>query len=328
MATQPRKTTSLSFDQIEQVAGNVPGQMDAYRAGELDGLSRVKRAKLVQARRERARLEAKHGADHRLVAEADRRMANEHRVLVNARMERDRIGTPALERAEGEWLLHGYVRTRDGLAVGNATVAIYPDAEGQQDALVDTKSDSKGYFKISFADVPQKDSGLSSGESTERPQEEAELEAGGLHINTNMNTLNSRRAALSEEGLQRLDTGLRVNSVIRERFTRQAYYVGGRPSGGTLTMVDKAFYPAPSMIAYRDIILADSGLAGDACRLRTQFLGNSATRELHNLKNEKPGCQLAAMRPDHRVYFRNEAEAERVGYDFCAYCYGKARSKR
>jgi hypothetical protein len=75
-------------------------------------------------------------------------------------------------------------------------------------------------------------------------------------------------------------------------------------------------------------MLAKTGQGGNGCQLRTRLLGNSATRELHDLDNEKSGCQIEEIRPDHRIYFRSEAEAERLGYDYCAHCYGKARSRR
>jgi hypothetical protein len=58
------------------------------------------------------------------------------------------------------------------------------------------------------------------------------------------------------------------------------------------------------------------------------LLGDSGSRELHDLDNEKPGCQIPEIRPDRRVYFQTTAQAEKLGYDFCAYCFGRQRSKR
>ena len=59
--------------------------------------------------------------------------------------------------------------------------------------------------------------------------------------------------------------------------------------------------------------------------------GCSATRARASCTtstNEKPACQIAEIRPDHRFYFQNEDQARKLGYDFCAYCFGKKRSKR
>lgn len=62
--------------------------------------------------------------------------------------------------------------------------------------------------------------------------------------------------------------------------------------------------------------------------VKTRFLGNSHARELHDLKNTKKQCQINAIKPDYRVYFRTEREAVAAGYDFCKYCFGKQKSKR
>lgn len=62
--------------------------------------------------------------------------------------------------------------------------------------------------------------------------------------------------------------------------------------------------------------------------LKTDLLGNSHARELHNLKNTKKRCRLDTIPADHRVYFRTEREAVAAGYDFCAWCYGKDKSRR
>ena len=39
-------------------------------------------------------------------------------------------------------------------------------------------------------------------------------------------------------------------------------------------------------------------------------------------------CRIDEIRPDHRVYFNTQREAQAAGYDYCAYCFGKEKSKR
>lgn len=58
------------------------------------------------------------------------------------------------------------------------------------------------------------------------------------------------------------------------------------------------------------------------------LLGNSHVRELHDLNNVKKQCQIDGIAADHRVYFRSEREAVKAGYDYCAYCFGRNKSKR
>lgn len=56
----------------------------------------------------------------------------------------------------------------------------------------------------------------------------------------------------------------------------------------------------------------------------TRYLGNSHTRELHDLKNTTRQCQIDEIRADHRRYFESpeRAAAPPFGYDTCAYCMG------
>ncbi len=60
----------------------------------------------------------------------------------------------------------------------------------------------------------------------------------------------------------------------------------------------------------------------------TRYLANAASGEFHDLENTKSLCQIEEIRVDRRFYLRNEAEAAELGYDFCAYCFGRDRSRR
>jgi hypothetical protein len=83
--------------------------------------------------------------------------------------------------------------------------------------------------------------------------------------------------------------------------------------------------------SYRDLILDTNAYkppASDKDRRSTRYLGNSATRELHDLKNEKPRCHIDIIRFDHCINFNTQKEAVAADYDFCAYCFGKEKSKR
>jgi hypothetical protein len=106
-------------------------------------------------------------------------------------------------------------------------------------------------------------------------------------------------------------------------------YLSSRGSGKVAPSMDtRALHPTPGTIAYRDLTVYDPDDTGGECHFATRLLGNSNTRELHTLDNEQRACRLAAMRPDHRVYFTSEAEAQKLGYDLCAYCFGPGRSQR
>lgn len=296
---------NISIEQIEGTLKQTPERMDQERSQGLALLTSVKRAKLVQARRERARMEQRYGADHPRVCAADARMKREHGMLVNVRAERDRAGAPLLEKEPDSWVVHGYVRSQEGEGISKARVALFPDQDGHKDALIETVTDRNGYYKLSWSPRPRGDNTGTEKDTVETHKTESEeSNAAGLRINTNQNAYRLR---------------------MRASAIKNPVYLGASHQGAQ--KVDaRSLYPTPGSSSYRDIEL-NSENSGD-CQLRTRFLGNSSTRELHNLHNEQPGCQIARMRPDHRVYFTSEKQAQALGYDFCAYCYGPDRSKR
>jgi hypothetical protein len=60
----------------------------------------------------------------------------------------------------------------------------------------------------------------------------------------------------------------------------------------------------------------------------TRFLGNSHSREVHDLENLKTACQVGEIRFDRRIFFASVEQAVELGYDRCAFCFGRARSER
>ncbi|SRR6266496_873907 len=60
----------------------------------------------------------------------------------------------------------------------------------------------------------------------------------------------------------------------------------------------------------------------------TRYLGNSHSREVHDVENRKADCQLDKIRFDRRIFFGTAEQAVELGYDKCAFCFGRAQSKR
>jgi hypothetical protein len=60
----------------------------------------------------------------------------------------------------------------------------------------------------------------------------------------------------------------------------------------------------------------------------TRYLGNSHTREVHDLDHLNPACQVDEILFDRRLYFATAEQAVALGYDHCAYCFGRRRSTR
>ena len=55
-----------------------------------------------------------------------------------------------------------------------------------------------------------------------------------------------------------------------------------------------------------------------------RFLGNKNTREVHDLFNKKPNCQIDEIKPENIIYFTPDTlvQGHREGYDNCALCLG------
>lgn len=93
-----------------------------------------------------------------------------------------------------------------------------------------------------------------------------------------------------------------------------------------------------SSVIYRDLLYPKATIAEklrkkekkqkEDFRKKTRFLGNTNSKELHDLTNEKKGCNIDAINPEHRMHFKKKEEAIAKQFDYCAYCFGKGKSKR
>ncbi len=57
-----------------------------------------------------------------------------------------------------------------------------------------------------------------------------------------------------------------------------------------------------------------------------RYLGNTNTKEVHDLDNEKPQCQInTIIRNGHAVYFDTLKQAHNQGYDNGHWCIGDSK---
>jgi len=102
--------------------------------------------------------------------------------------------------------------------------------------------------------------------------------------------------------------------------------------GETAVMVAYFIFPriekSLNAILQRSIILDLTPGRALAQENSTRFLGNAKTEELHDLENEQPNCQVDEIRIDRRHSFDSIESAQTLGYDFCAYCFGRELSER
>ncbi len=60
----------------------------------------------------------------------------------------------------------------------------------------------------------------------------------------------------------------------------------------------------------------------------TRWLGNASTLEVHDVEHLTGACHERDIRVDHRFYLSDLTEAEELGYDRCAFCFGRDQSER
>jgi len=269
-----QRENRISIQEVEKKLNNGLSQADALRHDGLAGLATIKRAKLVQTRRERGRLEARYGADHPSVQQLDRQMVAEHQAMVFARMERDKTGVEIPQRVDDQFILFGHVKDEDGYPLRDYQVGLHPNTTAKAVAVVDDITDKHGVFKMS---VP----------------------------------IAAINAAAGAEVQQQEPLYLMVRNT----------------SGKIVHKDNNPIQPVANGLVHRDIMISEISQAGcGGCQ--TQFLGNSNTREVHDLSNEKVRCQLSKMKPDHRVYFSSVKQAQQADYDYCAYCFSRKQSRR
>lgn len=54
-----------------------------------------------------------------------------------------------------------------------------------------------------------------------------------------------------------------------------------------------------------------------------RYLGNRNEKEVHDLENEKVGCKIKLIKPEHRFDIETLEEAKKyfaIGYDGCKWC--------
>ena len=195
-------------------------------------------------------------------------------------------------------VFHGFVSDQTFTPQRGLTVRLTVVRDGVKDEVVaSTTTNADGYFSIPF----ERESGKKrKGQSPEPNVKSSERMAERL----------SRKAAASaatagdgHEVLARVEILDAKAGVIHEDAISLVVNAG---------------------TVYREYIVEQKKDAHE----RARYAGNPATRELHDTEKLTKRCNFDAIDPNVRVYFDSLAAAEKAGYDYCAYCFGKAKSKR
>ena len=155
----------------------------------------------------------------------------------------------------------------------------------------------------------------------------------GLYREENMTGQPVATVTTNKEGYYKFDQSWEARQPGKEggdaqAIPRDAIYIGVQDAGGDFIHQEcRPVRAALGGLSYRDIKVDVVTRTGTE-NYPTRLLGNSGSRELHDLNNEKKNCFISKIRPDRRIYFRTNAQAQKAGYDFCAQCFGRKASKR
>ncbi len=303
MIRKDNEQKRISFAEIAKELNQGLENADPARLAGLQQLARMRAIRRTSMEREQARLSQKLGAAHPRVAALNRKLE------ANRELERDialgisRARTPAIRPDAGAWILHGHVRNQARNGLPGLTVALYDEKNKWIEVLGYACTDADGYFRLT-----------------------ARLDATDA-VGTAPEVNQLQKAATSFAG--------------KAAAWGAAYIHVTDGQGATLYVGESVLTPKPGEVVYREIILDDGVCVctppggKQPIRERKQdkskegrYLGNRRKQEVHDLKNTKPGCQIEEIKAGQREYFTTQKEAVAVGYDFCAYCFGKEKSKR
>jgi hypothetical protein len=348
----PPRTVSVS-ETVSTVQSRVGGA-DTVRASQLDGLSTLRQAKAGSVARERTRLAAVLGADHPRVVALDRKVEADAKVNAQITRALDTAQTAGPKADANTWIVHGHVRNRDLSPAPNVTVALYT-ADGQWARLFGHDcTDERGHFMLCAK--RDKRETVESMQTTAEATTDKDLTgaqkraaAAAIEGDTRTAPAGDSKTAPSGDAVgappppppQTGEVGvspqrIEMTSVEVERASRELYLQVTDENQRVLGGDPRPLVPELGRVDYREIILG-----GAVCTLPpdstgrtgagvepTRWLGNSRDRELHDLTKTRKGCQIDEIAADRRVYFKSEDDAVKAGYDRCAYCFGRAKSKR
>ncbi len=293
------KTPNIQPEQVESELEQVIKLADPLRAESLQKLQRLRSVKTKNQQRELMRLSVKLGDKHPRVMTLKAGIDTNNQLTrnLNAESVRAKIVNPQVEA--NNWLVHGRVLNTKLEPIRGLKTAVYDRSDSPIASVGSDITDRSGYFSLTIKDVARATLATSELKLKAAAETRAFI---STNVTTNANAGTDNSKAVTAGFLYVLDT----NGVILHRDKRPLAI-------------------GPGQTQYLEIVLDDAELDQVAA---TRYLGNSGTRELHDLNNQKPACKIDEIRVDHRINFKTQKEALALGYDYCAYCFGKDKSKR
>lgn len=274
---------------------------DPIRADSLQKLQRVKTAKIKSQEREKSRLAEKLGGEHPRVMALQEKIDTNYEVARNLNMESIRARTKVPSVKSDDWLVHGRVLNDQLEAVPGMKAALYDRSGCPVETCGSEFTDKTGYFNLIIKNVARTTGTTAPG----KKKVVDEARAAGTTDKWTFGTgLEDDGAGKSMDGFLFI---LDRKDVIVHRDKRPLAI-------------------APGQAQYLEIVLDDQ-VADSPTQPKTRYLGNSGSRVLHDLKNQKRACQIDEIGADQRVNFKTQKEALARKYSHCPYCFGRSKSK-
>ena len=290
--------SGLSQQQVEKELEQALASVDPVRADSLTKLQRMRTVKTKSIEREQLRLTKKLGKDHPRVQKLTTRLEHNIALVHSLQLEAVRAQTEIPEVDENSWILHGRVLNSQLKPVAGLKTVLY-DKSGCSmiEACGKEHTNKTGYFRLIIKEV-------AAYAKDEAGQDEP--------VDVFLHVLDKNDVTLHEDKrplpilagqVQYLEVVINDGDVTDKPWTDTG-------TGRLRTKTEKV-----------------PGVKRPS-QTKTRYLGNSNSREFHDLNSQKPACQIDEIRPDHQISFKTQKEALALGYDYCAYCFGKDKSKR
>ncbi len=315
MIRKDESPKKITFTEIAKGLNQGLESADPARLAGLQTLQRVRAVKDTSLAREQERLGKKYGGQHpRVQAIAAKREANrEFQRDLEVAVQRAR--TPAVTPDLKVWTLHGYVRDAAFHGIQHLKVALYDDKKRWIEELGYACTDANGYFHLTTTAGagPQAEEAREAEDVQEKLSRAAAGKPAGrfyMHVTS----ADDVTLHIDEEPV----TPKLGEVIYREIILGRDVEGCPPPGGGKSAKPTRGGGKDTGKGAGKDTAPAKEG----------RYLGNRRKKELHDLNNVKPACQIDEIAPAQREYFANQKQAVAAGYDPCAHCFGKTQSKR
>jgi hypothetical protein len=274
------KTCDVQEAQVKTELDQTLKAADPVRADSLLRLQRVRSARTKNQEREKLRLTEKLGGEHPRVMVLQAKIDTNYEVTRNLNLESVRARTEVPRVESDDWLVHGRVMSEQGQPVTGMKAALYDSSGCPIETCGSEITDKTGYFNLTIKNV---------GKSTRTPAEIKKKkvdEAREANTTVNDNADDCEDKATANKNREAFVYVLDRSDVILHRDKRPLAI-------------------APGQVQYLEIVLDDADVDRPT-QPKTRYLGNSSSRELHDLNNQKPACQIDEIRVDHRINFKTQ----------------------